>query len=405
MRILVESPNCNALAGSNAAVGYGWVTNLAERGHDVHVVVGAALYDRGHPGGRAPDIARVHPIRVRPGRARRLGTMTDFALGARRMRDRLLHDVRPDVVHSVEPGGWLGPRALATAARPYVLGPLNGGASLASRAVIASHLAGLPVSQAKAFLGLGPRKLAVRLVNEALFGDIPTSRALARGAMRKARRILLATDLAPRAIPDGLRDRVRRVPLTGLDLGTFHASVEPSGTPTVLYAGAITPIKGLHLLIDALPDGFELRIAGASGEADAWYEEHCRARAGERATWLGQLTRDALVAEYASADVFCLPSLWDAFGMASVEAMACGTPVVALASGGATAIVVEGTGRLVTPTTPEQTIAGLRAALHDLGGERDRAREAGAAARAHVEATYAWPAVMDAIEEIYAEIV
>lgn len=410
MRILIESPNCNAFGGSNAAVGYGWVTHLA-RAHDVHVVVYGDLYDAGHPGGRAPAIDNVYPIRIPPSRARRLGTMTDYAASARRVRSDVLRGVKPDVVHSIEPGGWLGPRVFATDRYPYVLGPLNGGASLAPRAFAEAVLGELPVTQAKAFFAGGPRKVAVTLVNEALFGNIGTSKLLAHRAMRRARRILLATDLTPGAIPAAAAHRVRRVPLSGFDLETFRPAPKPTGLFTVLYAGRIVPAKCLHLVIEALASsGAHLRIAGGVGAEDAWYEQHCRSRAEQlgvvgRVTWLGPLARDALAQEYAAADVFCMLSLWEPFGMTYVEAMASGTPVIGLASGGVTEIVINGTGWLIEPTTPRRAIEDLGALLGRLEGDRAAVRDAGARARAHAEATYSWQRALEQLEAVYSEIV
>lgn len=403
MRILVESPNCNATAGSNAGVGWGWVTNLARR-HEVHVVAYEPLY------AGSPPVEGVRVIPIAATSTRRLGSMTDFVRSARRRRDEIIASVEPDVVHSVEPGGWLGPRALATARVPYVLGPLNGGASLAPRGFAEAVLEALPVTPAKAFFSGGPRRLAVTLVNEALFGNIPTSRALARRAFARARRILLATSLTPGAIRPEHEPKTRRVPLTGFDLSLFHPRERPGGPLTVLYAGRIVPAKGLHLVVEALAGcGVRLRIAGGVTPEDAWYEHHCRARAdvlgvADRVTWLGSMPREQLAAEYARADLYAMLSLWEPFGMTYVEAMASGTPVVGLAAGGVTEIVPPDAGWLVRPTTPEGVVADLSALLVRLEADRGEARAAGVRARAHAEATYTWPRILDQIDAIYAEI-
>jgi len=410
VRILIESPNCNAFGGSNAGVGHGWVTHLA-RTHEVHVVVYGPLYDGGHDGGRAPEIPGVHPIRIEPTRARRLGTMTDYVLAARKQRDAIIARVKPDLLHSIEPGGWLGPRVFVTDRIPSVMGPLNGGASLAPRAFAEAVLRELPVSQAKAFFSGGPRKVAVTLVNEALFGNIGTSKLLAHRAMKRARRILLATELSSDAIPAGCAGRVRRVPLSGFDLDTFTPAPKPDGPMRVLYAGRVVPAKGLHLIIEALPrSGANLRIAGGIGAEDTWYQDHCRLRAeqlgvADRVTWLGPLPRDALAQEYSAAGVFCMLSLWEPFGMTYVEAMAAGTAVIGLASGGATEIVTDATGWLVRPTTPRGVIEELGALLARLEQDRAALRDAGAAARAHAQETYSWPRALARLEEVYAEIV
>lgn len=406
MRILVESPSCNAFAGSNAGIGYGWVTRLARR-HEVHVVVYGPHYDRGHAGGRAPEIPNVVVHRIVPGPLARAGTLPDFVGQARRRRRALIAAVRPDIVHAIEPNGWPGPRALVTRSVPSVLGPLTGGAALPPRAFVRAVLDELPVTPARALVRGGPRALAVNLVNEGLFGTAtPTARALGRAAMRAARVVLLGTSLSPGAVPRGVV--TERIAPTGIDLELFHPLPKPGGPFTVLYAARVVAIKGLHLLIDAIGrTGARLRVAGAAPPEEEWYERHCRERAdraGAAVTWLGALPRETLAAEYARADLTCMLGLWETYGMTYVESMAAGTPVLALRAGGAAEIVEPGCGWLVEPTTPSEVTHRVAERIAEAARDPDTLRAAGERGRAAAAERWAWGRLLDRVEDVYRSI-
>jgi glycosyltransferase involved in cell wall biosynthesis len=115
-----------------------------------------------------------------------------------------------------------------------------------------------------------------------------------------------------------------------------------SGRPRLLFAGAPIERKNLASLLramaaarpgSALADA-ELVLSGASRE---WFPDMDRAAAdvgvGERLRWLGQVPDDAMPDLYRSVDALVYPSLDEGFGLPPLEAMACGTPVVAAARG------------------------------------------------------------------------
>ncbi len=138
----------------------------------------------------------------------------------------------------------------------------------------------------------------------------------------------------------------------GVDLDRFSpgrrvAGLFP-GALNVLYAGRLTKEKGADLLADAFlaardrDPRLHLVLAGGGPE-----EGILRERLGGHATFLGWLEGDALAQAYASADVFLFASCTDTFGQVLLEAQASGLPIVAVAEGGPTSIVANGsTGRL-----------------------------------------------------------
>lgn len=176
--------------------------------------------------------------------------------------------------------------------------------------------------------------------------------------------------------------------------------------PTLLYVGRLEPLKGVDLLLGAaaqLGEGadFQLLIVGGErrpgGERRRLQGLARRLGLDGRAAFLGPVPHQRLPLYYSAADVLLAPSYYESFGMAALEAMACGTPVVAAQVGGLAALIDEGqTGYLVPGHRPEPFAQRLAALLGDPGLRR----RLGVAARAAAEA-FPWRAVADDLEEVY----
>lgn len=178
----------------------------------------------------------------------------------------------------------------------------------------------------------------------------------------------------------------------GVDMQVWRsqplAAVRPdaavSGPPRAVWMGRIVPEKGPHLAVEAARRaGMELDIAGRIG--DQSYMSRVLAprlrAAGDGARFHGPLGRDVLVPLVAGASVALVTPCWEEpFGLTSVEALACGTPVVALARGGTREILDGHPGVVLVEPGPDPVsalAAGIPAAL-----AMDRCATARAAAAA-----------------------
>lgn len=219
----------------------------------------------------------------------------------------------------------------------------------------------------------------------------------------RPRRALMRLGLAPahrvvavwRSGHDALQavvgpSRLRLVP-NGIDTTLFRPMDRTSGVPRVLYVGLLTPRKGVLDLLRASrmlhEEGMEHELAllgGTPDEGPAAARPVLEAAEG-RAVLLGTRPPEQMAEAYAAADVFCLPSWWEAMPMSVLEAMASGLPVVATDVGDVPEMVADGHAGFVVPVkSPEEVAAALRKLLQD----PERRRVMGAAARDRVERRY-----------------
>jgi len=120
----------------------------------------------------------------------------------------------------------------------------------------------------------------------------------------------------------------------GVDLARFQPAEERTAHPTILYSGALEePRKGVASLLEALPlvardePDVRLLLSGPGDPTSLLADAPPEAR--ERTDVLGTGTLDDQPGRYGRAWACALPSLNDTFGLVLVEALACGTPIVA----------------------------------------------------------------------------
>ena len=175
--------------------------------------------------------------------------------------------------------------------------------------------------------------------------------------------------------------------------------------PVLLWVGRIAPIKGLDTLLDTVARlreaGRDMRLLVVGGEADEptnGHEASLRRRIaalglGESVRFVGPQPQSVLPLYYAAADVTVLPSYYESFGMVALEAMACGSPVIASRVGGLVTTVRDGvTGFLV----PDGDVEALAERIETLVGDPELRWRLG---REGVRwaAQHRWPCVAEAV--------
>ena len=162
-----------------------------------------------------------------------------------------------------------------------------------------------------------------------------------------------------------------------------------------VYVGRITREKNVHLLRDALRnvDGVRLALVGGGPELEQMKSYF----AGTETTFTGYLRGDDLVTAFASADVLVFPSTSETFGLAPLEAMACGLPVVGSMSGGLVDTLRDGVNALVYDANHPEQIGDRVRQLRDAPELHARLR---ASAIEHARGR-SWQATMDQLIDFY----
>jgi glycosyltransferase involved in cell wall biosynthesis len=165
----------------------------------------------------------------------------------------------------------------------------------------------------------------------------------------------------------------------------------------IAFLGRVVMEKGLDVFSDAIHAferlGIRHRVVViGEGPARPWFEQQL-----PQGIFLGQLTGNDLSRALASTDVFLNPSITEAFGNVTLEAMACALPVIAAEATGATNLVRSGvTGTLVDGTEPDE----FAAALADYARDPDLRRRHGEAGLA-IARTMDWDSINSTVIRAY----
>jgi glycosyltransferase involved in cell wall biosynthesis len=207
-----------------------------------------------------------------------------------------------------------------------------------------------------------------------------------------------------------------RVVYGGADPARFSPAPEATRRG-ILFVGRLTPHKGVDRLIEALPEDAGLRVVGSAGHdpnpPERDYPKLLRRLAAQRRVeFLGVVPDPDLPPLYRSAQVLALPSVQrtcygrdvavaELLGLAAIEAMASGTPVVASRLGGLPEVVEHGvTGFLVEPGD----VVELRGRLAQVLGDRRLAERLGQNARERFLERFTWEACADRCLAAYSEL-
>ena len=225
-----------------------------------------------------------------------------------------------------------------------------------------------------------------------------------------------------------------RVIYNGIDLDEYRPTPNPAllqsygidpNRPFVLFVGRITLQKGIGHFVDAIQHlGADNQVVICAGAPDteefgreiAAKVAEVKTRTATDVIWIPEfLPKEQIVSFYTHAAVFVCPSIYEPFGIINLEAMACGTPVVASAVGGIVEAVKDGeTGILVDfeslgrtrfePGNPDKFARDLAAAIDSLLSAPEKLRAMGIAARKRVETYFSWKSIARQTLQFYREL-
>jgi D-inositol-3-phosphate glycosyltransferase len=186
----------------------------------------------------------------------------------------------------------------------------------------------------------------------------------------------------------------------------------PENNRMLLFVGRLEPLKGVDTLLKAIAivkqgmgsavDNLCLSIIGGDGEDNdpettRLKELRETLNLGEFVTFHGSKSQETLLYYYAAAEAVIMPSHYESFGMVALEAMACGTPVIASEVGGLAYLIQDGvTGFHVPDRDPEELAGKITLLLENT----DLRREMSTAAVQNAQ-RYAWPRVASQIVQLY----
>ena len=215
---------------------------------------------------------------------------------------------------------------------------------------------------------------------------------------RRADRVITVSNYCAERLEElyGVRNAIVIPELIDLDAWRDLFAANPAlpldGKFIVLCVCRFYPRKRVDMLLRAAAilreriPGLNVRIVGRGPDEHLLHEMWTDLRLEQVVTWVGNATRTQLAREYNQADVFCLPSVQEGFGIVFLEAMAAGKPIVAVRAAAVPEVVQHGL------LVPPKNVEALAEAIQLLYSDSDLRARLGARGKQHVE-NYAMTAV------------
>ena len=244
---------------------------------------------------------------------------------------------------------------------------------------------------------------------------LPLYKPLLNAVFRRAQRILAASDeyVASSPVLTQYKDRCTVVPY-GVDLKAFELTdterlvVEQrraaAGEGTVLFVGVLRPYKGVDVLLRAMARvKAKLVVVGRGPNRLELSSTAARLGLSNRVSFLGEVSDSERRILLHSCDVFVLPSIdrREAFGLAQLEAMACGRPVIATDLPGVRSVNLNQVTGLIVPPNDSDALA---AALQRLLGDERLRQTLGNAAKRRAELEFSSDRMVRRVQQVYEEV-
>ena len=199
------------------------------------------------------------------------------------------------------------------------------------------------------------------------------------------------------------KNKMERV-MNGIDLNVFYPDSKIQKIPfkLVTVASADVPLKGLDYLLKALSDLAEvysdisLSIIGEQKKGGHTERLIKKLNLEKRVNFLSNLSQEDLRKTYCEAELAIIPSLYEGFGFAAIEAMACGGPLIS-SSGGALPEVIKDTGIIIPPKNVKEIYNSVDFLLSSPHSAKKLAEKG----LQRANSKFAWAAIAKKLEKVY----
>lgn len=280
-----------------------------------------------------------------------------------------------DLIFQKTPESYRHFTSLVNFQKPVYIGPLGGGLK--------------PPKELKGYFKKEPLLYKFRNL-DALLLRLPVYQR----QFLKARKILVAIDYLDDILPKEYLKNKRVLMNSGVNCSQFpHANLS-SQTTNIIFVGRLTRYKGAELLIRAIVklkgQDFKLHIFGEGEESRHLKDLVVKLDLAGEVNFHGFVHPVAMKPFYQAATIFCLPTFTESLGIAFLEAMACGLPIVTIDNGGPK-FICPSQGAIKIPIMPESDIINvLTESIQFLIKNPDKAKEMGRFNRQYCQQHYDW---------------
>jgi glycosyltransferase involved in cell wall biosynthesis len=195
-----------------------------------------------------------------------------------------------------------------------------------------------------------------------------------------------------------------------LDIKLFHPSRNKKEDDLLLYLGRITPVKGLHVLLQSLhylQKPIRLVIIGPADHSSKYYNDIVNLIEKEnkigrhKVEYLGVVPLEEAIEFYQKATIFILPSFWEAFPVVLLEALSCETPVITTPVGGNPEVIRNFENGVLVPVNNPLKLA---EAVNFMLDNKDNITKMGRKGRELVTKNFSVEVIAKRLRKIYEEI-
>jgi glycosyltransferase involved in cell wall biosynthesis len=405
MKILLSAYSCLPTDGSEPAIGWNWARSIAASGHDVVVLsraMGRQTIESYLATHAEPSIRFAYHDLPRPWALLYklpLGNYAYYVLwqhSAAALAMRLHRSEEFDRVQHITWGSFRVPSFMGRLGIPFTFGPVGGGED----------------TPPKLRSGLGTigriwdalRRLSIAVTAPAM-----------QSTYASASEIVTTTNETLNALPREHRHKAWSRQAVGIDSELARQHRDYSAMPRetgqrenerleLLFVGRLLPWKGVHLALKALAqlgasaERAHFTVIGGGRDMHRLRRLATRLNVDTKVTWMGWKPREEVIGLYSRFDLFLFPSLHDSGGMAVLEAMAFGLPVLCLDLGGPALAVNDRCGKVIATAGRDEVsvVDSIADFLREMIDGRAALAGLSQAARAQA-ATLTWQANVDAV--------